>query len=195
MQAIIMAAGKGSRLGDITKNLPKSFLEIEGKKLIEYNLNMLFKYGIEDIVIVTGYMAEKFETLFSDRKGIRFVFNPFYDNTNVLSSFWFGQELLKDDFIYMHADSLCDTEIFEHLLNQDGDIVLPTDYSQCNEEAMKVKLVGDEVKFINKTMDPKTADGEFIGIAKIKKKCLPIIKSITNKIMKEQNFSFFFEDY
>ena len=41
MQAIIMAAGKGSRLGDLTKGNPKSFVEINGKKLIEYNLEIL----------------------------------------------------------------------------------------------------------------------------------------------------------
>lgn len=188
-----MAAGKGSRLGDITNNKPKSFIEIEGKKLIEYNLDMLKKYGIEDVVIVTGYMAEEFEKLLSNRKGIRFCFNPFYDTTNVLPSFWFGQEQLNDDFIYMHADTLCDTDIFEELLEHDGEIVLPADFSPCDEEAMKVKLINDEVKLINKTMDPESADGEFIGIAKITKKCIPAIKSVTDQIMKEQRFSSFFE--
>jgi len=185
MQAIIMAAGKGSRLGELTNNKPKSFIEIEGKKLIEYNLDMLSMYGINDIVIVIGYMAEEFEKLLSERNGIKFSFNPFYDTTNVLPSFWFGQELLIDDFIYMHADTLCDTEIFKELLEHDGEIVLPIDFSSCDEEAMKVKLIDDEVKFINKTMNLESADGEFIGIAKISKKCIPAIKSVTNQIMKE----------
>ena len=49
MQAIIMAAGKGSRLGKITEGKPKSFAEIKGKKLIEYNLQLLKKYGIEEM--------------------------------------------------------------------------------------------------------------------------------------------------
>ena len=60
MQAIILAAGKGSRLGELTNNKPKSFIEIKGKKLIEYNLDMLLKYGINDITIVTGYMSEEY---------------------------------------------------------------------------------------------------------------------------------------
>ncbi len=194
MQAIIMAAGKGSRLGNLTNNKPKSFIEIESKKLIEYNIDMLLKCGIKDIIIVTGYMAIEFERLLSNRKEIKFVFNPFYDITNSLPSFWFGQELLNDDFIYMHADTLCDTEIFEELLRQEGEIILPIDFSPCDEEAMKVKLINDEIKFINKTMNPEAADGEFIGIAKISKICLPEIKSFTNKIMKEQKFSSYFEE-
>lgn len=193
MQAIILAAGKGSRLGDMTKDKPKSFVEIEGKKLIEYNVDMLTKYGIDDIVIVTGHMYNQFESLYSDREGIRFVYNPFYDMTNVLGSFWCAQELLKDDFIYMHADTLCDTEIFEELLEAEGDIVLPVDFGPCDEEAMKVKLDDKRVVEINKTMDPSSADGEFIGVAKISKSSLLSIKKTTMEIMKKRDFSAFFE--
>jgi choline kinase len=193
MQAIIMAAGKGSRLGKITGDKPKSFVEIENRKLIEYNLDMLAKYHINDIIIVTGYKSEEFEELLKERSNIRFVFNPFYDMTNVLSSFWFGQEYLIDDFIYMHADTLCDTLIFEDLLGAEGDIVLPTEFKECDEEAMKVRLKDDTVFEINKKMNTSDADGEFIGIAKICGKCIPKLKQVTNQLMKEKQFSSFFE--
>jgi len=63
MQAIIMAAGKGSRLGSLTENMPKSFLEIKGFKMIEYNISMLHAFGIKDIIIVTGYQSDMFEEL------------------------------------------------------------------------------------------------------------------------------------
>lgn len=193
MQAIIMAAGKGTRLANLTNNKPKSFIEIDGNKLIEYNLDMLSKYGIKDVILITGYMSEEFEKLLSYRKGIRLVLNPFFEITNVLASFWFGQEFLNDDFIYMHADTLCAREIFEDLLCHNGEIVLPVDFGPCDEEAMKVKLVNEEVKHINKIMSPKFADGEFIGIAKISKNCIPTIKRISNSFMKEQKFSSYFE--
>lgn len=193
MQAVILAAGKGSRLGEITKNLPKSFLEIEGRKIIEYNINMLNKYGVTEIIIVTGYKSEKFEALFKDRNGIKIIYNPFYEISNVLTSFWTAQENLNDDFIYMHADTLCDTYIFEKLLKKNGDIVLPVDFGVCDEEAMKVSLVDDRIKYINKTMKLENSDGEFIGIAKVSKKCLNCLKKVTIEIMKEKNFSAFFE--
>ena len=54
MQAIIMAAGKGSRLGSLTDGKPKSFVEIKKKKLIDYNLDLLRHYGVDEIIIVTG---------------------------------------------------------------------------------------------------------------------------------------------
>ena len=115
MQAIIMAAGKGSRLGSLTEGKPKSFVEIQGKKLIEYNLKLLENYHIDEIIIVTGYQNRKFEELTKDKKTIRLVYNPFYEMVNVLGSFYMGMHFLKDDFIYLHADTLCEPKLFEKL--------------------------------------------------------------------------------
>ena len=88
MQAIIMAAGKGSRLKNLTGGKPKSFLEIKGKKLIEYNLRLLQKYQINDIIIVTGYQSESFEAFTANMNNIRLIYNPFYEMVNVLGSFY-----------------------------------------------------------------------------------------------------------
>jgi len=192
MQAIIMAAGMGSRLGEVTNGLPKSFLEVRGRKLIEYNIDMLKQYGINDIVIVIGYMCDMFEKLIDKKRGIKLVFNPFYETTNVIPSFWFGQQKLKDDFIYINADTICDPSIFEELLAAEGDIVLAVDFKECDKEAMKVRIKDREIVEINKTMKPDTADGESIGILKVSKRCLFNLKNITNNMMKEKKFSCFF---
>ena len=115
-----MAAGKGSRLGDLTENKPKAFLEIEGIKLIEYSIALLHAYGIKDIILVTGYMNEKYEELVKKYDGIVCVYNPFYEMMNVLGSFYMAQEYLKEeDTIYMHADTLCDPDIFENMIKQE----------------------------------------------------------------------------
>ena len=84
MQAIIMAAGKGSRLGSLTAGKPKSFAEIKGRKLIEYNLKLLEKFHVDEIILVTGYQTEQFEELVKDRKNIKIAYNPFYEMVYVL---------------------------------------------------------------------------------------------------------------
>jgi len=193
MQAIIMAAGKGSRLGELTKDKPKSFLEIKGKKLIEYNIEMLHKYGITDIIIVIGYRDQDFVELTKDIQGIRLVYNPFYEMVNVLGSFWVAQDELVDDFIYMHADTICAESIFESLLEVDGDIVLPVDLKPCDDEAMKVKVDGEYVVQITKNMPCGESAGEFIGIAKVKKGVLKDLKEESTQLMREKEFSSYFE--
>ena len=85
MQAIIMAAGSGTRIETITKDIPKSFLEINGEKLIERAIRLLRERGVSDITVVTGYRSEDFLTMLD--KKIRFVNNPLYFCTNVLGSF------------------------------------------------------------------------------------------------------------
>ncbi len=193
MQAIIMAAGKGSRLGELTDGLPKSFARIRGRSLIEYNIKLLRKYGINDIIIVTGYREECFRELLGDEPGISLVWNPFYAQVNVLGSFYMGMERLTDDFVYMHADTLCDTDIFRRMLKDGSDIVLPVEYGPCDEEAMKVKKAGGRIAFISKDIPPDEAEGEFIGIARIKSGVIPALKESTAAVLREGNIMSYFE--
>lgn len=193
MQAIILAAGKGSRLGDLTNDQPKSFLEINGQTLLDRNLELLDRSGIDGVVLVTGYQAHLFEERYGNSEAIEIVLNPFYDSSNVLTSFWFGQGQLHGQFLFMHADTIFDPTILERLLAADGDVVLPVDFGPCDEEAMKVQVRDGHVMEINKTMPIESAAGEFIGIAKISERALPEIKRIATELMRQQRFEAFFE--
>lgn len=193
MQAIIMAAGKGSRLGDLTAGKPKSFVEIKGYKLIDYNLKLLKQYGVDDIIIVTGYQCEAFEELVRDMKNVKCTYNPFYEMMNVLGSFYMGMHSLNDDFIYLHADTICEPQIFEKLINTKGDVILPVDHKSCDDEAMKVKCENGHVVQITKQMPNESAEGEFIGIAVFRKRVLPALKEKTIELMKEKAFTEYFE--
>ncbi len=193
MQAIIMAAGKGSRLGTLTGGKPKSFAEIKGKKLIEYNLALLKKYHVDEIIIVTGYQCEAFEQLTAGEESIRLIYNPFYEMVNVLGSFYMGMEALNDDFIYLHADTLCEPVIFEKLVYPKGDVVLPVEYKKCDDEAMKVRSENGKIVQITKQMPADEAEGEFIGMAAFKKEVIPALREKTKQLMKEKAFTDYFE--
>ena len=193
MQAIIMAAGRGSRLGKLTENNPKSFIEINREKLIDINVKILKKHGVNEIIIVTGYMNEMFEKHFHGIDGIRLIYNPFYEKMNVLGSFYMGQEALSDNFVYLHADTICDISIFERVLSLDADVVLPVDFKECDDEAMKVKITNGKLVSITKEMPKETSDGEFIGIAKFSKNVLGGLKKEVKEILKEKKYMSYFE--
>lgn len=194
MQAIIMAAGKGTRLSPLSDNKPKCFVEIGGRKLLDHQIEQYERFGIEEIVIVTGYKSEMIEEHVTGKPHIRTVFNPFYESTNVLSSFWVGMSCLHDDFIYSHADTIFDIPILEKLLHAESSITLPVDVKQCGEEEMKVKTdENGSIIEINKTMDGKEALGEFIGVARINKNVLSDLKNIVINRMKSKDFGAFFE--
>ena len=69
MKAVFIAAGQGSRLGSLTNDLPKPLVDVNGKSIIERQIDLLHKKNINDIVIVTGYKKEKFTF-----KNIEYVF-------------------------------------------------------------------------------------------------------------------------
>ena len=195
MQAIIMAAGRGSRMEQLTDDKPKAFLEIKGIKLIEYNVALLRSFQVKRIIIVTGYKSEYFEELYEKDKDIILVYNPFYEFMNVVGSFFMGQEYLNlnEDVIYMHADTLCAPEIMDKMIHTKGSMVLPVEFKRCDEEAMKVRVIHDRIVEITKAISLDEADGEFIGIAKIDKDIIPELKRSVKKVLKEKNFNYYFE--
>ena len=193
MQAIIMAAGKGSRLGELTKGNPKSFVEIKGKKLIEYNLHILRELGIDKIIIVTGYREEAFQELTKDMPEVVLKYNPFYSLVNVLGSFYMGMDELTDDFLYLHADTLCEKKVFDELVKLNADVNLPTEFKECDDEAMKVHLEKGKITKITKQMPLEEAAGEFIGIASFRKETLKKLKEKTKEVLAEGKYDSYFE--
>ena len=92
MNVIILAAGKGERLFPLTKNTPKSLLEIkDGVTLLELQLRNISKCGIKDVSIVTGYLAEQIEAKIKAYSAnfnlnVNIIYNPFYNTSNNLIS-------------------------------------------------------------------------------------------------------------
>ena len=79
--AIIMAAGTASRFAPLSYEKPKALIEVYGEVLIERQIRQLREAGVDEIIIVTGYMAEQFEYL-EDKYGVVLVHNPDYLTRN-----------------------------------------------------------------------------------------------------------------
>ena len=85
-RAVLLASGFGSRLLPVTSTIPKPLVKVNGTRIICTILNALVSAGVEDIVIVRGYLAEEFDCLLADYPQIRFIDNPVFDKTNNISS-------------------------------------------------------------------------------------------------------------
>ena len=104
-----------------------------------------------------------------------------------------GMGNMHDDFIYLHADTVFDTGIFNDLLAADGDIVLPTDTKPCDDEAMKIRIENEKVVEITKEMDNGSALGEFIGVCKIKKNVIEDLNLSAKEVLKDKDYKSYFE--
>lgn len=182
MQAIIIAAGLGSRLLPHTEIKPKCLLEVGGKTILERALDNFRHFGINKVSIVRGHMAEKINL--SD---ISYYENTNYRNNNILHSLFYAETAMDDEFIFSYSDIVYDKSVLEKLLNSTADISLVVDGAWRETyigrdkhpitEAELVKIEdGNVVKIGKDVVRPEDASGEFIGMAKFSKVGAEILK-------------------
>jgi len=170
MQGLILAAGKGTRMGNI--EMPKCLLEINGIPIIKHQINSFKKNGIEDILVVTGYKSEMIHDLLNDQ--VKYVHNSKFNEMNNIYSVWLAIQKLQDDFICVYGDLMFDEEILKKCLEIKSEIGLIVE-TNTRYETMKVKVENEKIVAVNKKIEHKIADGNFIGIAKFSKNVLKIL--------------------
>jgi len=98
MRAIILAAGMGTRLRPITYETPKSLVKVNGEPMAERQIRFLKEKGIEDIIVVTGYLKDKFEYLVK-KYGVKLVHNDKYDIYNNFYTMYLVRDYLEDAYV------------------------------------------------------------------------------------------------
>ncbi len=156
MQAIILAAGMGKRLGELTKDNTKCMLEVNGMRLINRTLDSLCALNISKVVLVVGYSSNNVKQYIGNNyKGMEIVYvdNPIYDKTNNIYSLYLAKEhLLTDDTILLESDLIFDHAVLTKLISDPRpDLALVDKYESWMDGT--VVTLDDEqqiVQFINK---------------------------------------------
>ncbi|MBR5640479.1 MAG: aminotransferase class I/II-fold pyridoxal phosphate-dependent enzyme [Muribaculaceae bacterium] len=156
MQALILAAGMGRRLGEKTRNNTKCMIEVNGVKLIDRVLRQLKAQNIDRVVIVAGYCRESLMAHVGDSYDgipIQWVINPIYDKTNNIYSLALAkEELVKDDTLLIESDLIFDDAMFEMILADPyPNLALVAKYETWMDGTM-VRIDGDNniVNFVPK---------------------------------------------
>src|SRR4030095_12931347 len=164
-RAVILAAGNGKRMGRLTVDRPKTMLDVDGRALIDRELDALAACGVVDVTIVVGYQHERLRDHLGSR--VRFIENARYKETNSLYSLWLARETLKDGAVVMNSDILVSQALMAKLIDAPvEDAVLVDTHSTLGEEEMKVKLWQGFAIDFSKELAPWDADGENVGILK-----------------------------
>ena len=98
-RAVFVAAGLGSRLVPITLNTPKPLIRVQGERIIDTLLDAVVKAGIEEIIIVRGYLSEQFDQLLYKYPNIKFLENPAYNEGNNIASLICARYFLENSYI------------------------------------------------------------------------------------------------
>lgn len=174
---MVLAAGAGRRLESLTEDLPKTLLPVDGERtILDIALGNLRRAGLETVVVVTGYAADRLaerQAALEQRHDVKLelVFNPKAEEWNNCYSLWCAREHFAQGVLLCNGDTVHPPEVEERLLAGRGDaeLVLALDDAKpLGHEEMKV-LLGEDglLRGINKAHDPAAAAGEYIGLTVI----------------------------
>jgi choline kinase len=168
VKAVILAAGRGGRLGGIVGNRPKCLARVGDCTLIERQIRVLRQLGLGPITVVAGFGTA--EVRRACGRDVHILNNPRHAATNSLYSLWLARNLLMDGFVVLNCDVLFDPRLLADLLSAAYDDALLVCARAANgpysSEEMKVHVRRGLVQAIDKTLADADSDGENIGIAK-----------------------------
>lgn len=186
--AVIMAAGLGTRFGQMTEKMPKGFIPYKGEPMVVRSIKILIDCGINKIIIGTGYKKEAYEALMAEYPQVVCVFSPRYAETNSMFTLYNMREAIGgEDFILLESDLVYEKLAITSLLECPFDsamLITPVTkfqdqyYVQMNE---KCELINCSV---NK--NEITPSGELVGIHKISNDFYKILCLEYEKIVDEK---------
>jgi choline kinase len=170
MKALILAAGRGTRIQAVHGNHPKCLISVDGvATILDHQIRSLFEVGIQEIGIVVGYekgqIIRHVVNTYPDRLGdFTFIPNTAFARTNNIYSFWLGQRWVDGDpFICLNADVVFDPRALLPALRSSAPINMIVD-PEWRDETMKVIVEGDRVVRMNKRITKSEFSGTYIGV-------------------------------
>ena len=192
MKAIILAAGQGTRLKKYTENLPKGMLDFDGKTIIERQIEIYKKCGIDKIIVVRGYAAEKIQY-----EGIQYYTNEDYANTNMVESLMAAKAEFDDDVIVSYSDILFEESLLKKMMESRDDFACAVDdnwkeYWQMrygkidfDTESLSIDESDNITELGLENPDIEKIDARYIGLLKFSKDGLRQIEETMEVAYKE----------
>jgi len=185
MKIIILAAGKGTRLKPLTDTIPKCMVKLDGKPIIEYQLDLFEKNENFDVSIITGYLQEKVDFI-----GVKKFYNPNYDTTNMVNTLFCAEKLFdsSDDILISYGDIVYNEYVLNKIVESDAEVNVVADkcwktYWQARmnnplDDAETFKV--DEEGFIKELGKQPNSyndiEAQYIGLIKIRRDVIEKIK-------------------
>ncbi len=172
MKAVILAAGMGIRLKPLTNDMPKAFIKIDGKSLIIRSLDNLNNVGINDLIIVVGYLEDYFKKKIGyhyKNLKIKYISNPKYSVTGSMYSLSQTEGLIDDNILLLESDLLYEKISLKTLLNSsEPSEILVAPLSGSGDEVYICVNENNELINLGKNiMNKEDAIGELVGISKL----------------------------
>lgn len=200
MRAIVIAAGKGSRLKHFTTERPKCMVEVNGRSILSYQLEAFEKNDVNDIHIIRGYLADQLVV-----EGATYHHNPKYEHNNILHSLFCAASAFEGPCLTSYSDIVYTPEVVRAAIESPFDVGLIVDrqWHQAYDgrddhpvEQAELTQVDDQMRVlrVGKSIGPQDAIGEFIGLARYSAEgarlCQEVFASVRAELGDDDPFQF-----
>jgi choline kinase len=171
MKALILAAGRGTRIHSIHGDHPKCLIQFNNSRstILDHQIQSLYSAGVKDIGIAVGYEKDQIidhvvQNYHDRRRNFSFIENPAFAKTNNIYSFWLAQKWLNgESFICLNADVVFDPRILFSAVRSVTPITMIVD-REWRDETMKVIISGNRVIQMSKRIQQSEFSATYIGI-------------------------------
>lgn len=193
IKAILMAAGRGTRISRSINDYCKCTLDIGGIPLIRYTAQMLISQGI-DVHLVVGYDKHRVITAL-DGLNVTFHENVFYSITNSLVSLWFARDNIDGDIVILgNADVYWEQNLLDVLLADQRDCVMLSDSSRVEQGDYLFEVKDERIVNYGKYIDCPWANCEYVGVAAIRNAMIPKFKQRLELLINRQRHGDWWEN-
>ena len=194
--AVILAAGLGSRLGDLKEGKPKAFLEIGGMSLIDRSIEALRSRGVRKIIIGTGYENQHFDNLTSKYQEVVTRKNERFDSTGSMYTLFLLRDMVFQPFLLLEGDLLYEPAALDYLLDDPyEEIILASTATHSGDEVfIEASRQGMLLNMSKNGAALNAIEGELVGISKLSVEGLQVMCKFAQQRYEEKDYSIHYED-
>lgn len=194
MKAIILAAGRGSRMKSLTQDKPKCLVQLAGRPLLQWQMEALRGAGITEIGVVRGYMSHAL-----NGRGVKYFENPRWHETNMVMSLLCAEEWLKDDVcLISYADIVYTSNSVSKLIEAEGDIAITYDKNWLklwrmrfedplsDAETFRTDSKGILLEIGGRAESIDEIEGQYMGLLKFSPSGWKQVKNVLNALSREE---------
>lgn len=199
MKAVILAAGRGTRIQGLTGGLPKCLLPFGERTILDFQLDSLFQAGVSEVAMVVGHAEREIvdhvaRRHFERLPWITFISNPEFARTNNIYSLSLAKEWVGDDaFFCLNADVLFHPGILLPALKAEDDLSIIVDW-EFREETTKVIIQDNRVVKLSKSVSRRDYSGTFVNIARFSSRGGRRLFAKIESMLREGRMDQFFND-
>lgn len=197
VRAAVLVAGRGTRMADVR---PKTLIPVaDDEPLLYYLLKGLKKAGVDDLLVVTGYVPGDINAYVAENwgeEGVRLVFNARYASFGNFHSVRMALEQSPGfDLLVVNSDIVVHPDIFTRVIDTPGDLVVAVEQRYgLDEEDMRVRLDGNRVRSISKKLKMAHSHGEFCGVSLLRPDAAQAFAGIASDLEWTGETSLYYED-